>query len=492
MPPRPLTGKAQMKIVLIDPPVSHAQLYGDWDLSALETRCPPLGLLSLAAFVRAHGHEARILDLVSQPQSVEDVVGFVAAEAPRAVGLSARTINVHGAARLAERLRAAGFEGPVVVGGPHVTAVPVATLERFPSFDYGVTGEGEVTLLELLERIAAGVPPDDVRGVVWRDPAGQVRRNATRPLLADLDELPMPAWDLLPDFPHGYPHSVLETRRLPTASLMTSRGCPYQCTFCDSLVFGHSVRTHSAGYTLDMIRFLRKRYGIRDLMMLDDNFILRQERLFEICDTMVRERMDLQWYCMGHARTMTPERLRKIREAGCWIVEMGIESGCDRILRTIRKSATRDEVAVAVRRARAAGLKVKGNFIFGLPTETRESLEETIRFATGIGLSYFQQNFLTVWPGCELSAEPGRYGDVETDWERLAHQRVTFVPTGLTEADLLRASKQAFRRFYLRPRIVLELLPLLTSWRGVQALAAGFVGFLRTMVRRGGAPHPAR
>ena len=474
-----------MKIALIDPPVSHAQLYGDWDLSALETRCPPLGLLSLAAFVRAHGHEASVLDLVTRPSSEDDTVRWVAAEDPRVVGLSARTINVRGAARLAERLRAGGFEGPIVIGGPHVTAVPVETLERFTVFDYGVIGEGEVTLLELLGRLADGGAPQGLPGLAWRDPTGQVRRNPQRPLIADLDELPPPAWDLLTDFPHGYPHSMLETRRLPSASIMTSRGCPYHCTFCDSLVFGHSVRTHSAGYTLEMIRHLRRRYGIRDLMMLDDNFILRQERLFEICDAMIRERMDLQWYCMGHARTMTEERLRRIRRAGCWVIEMGIESGCDRILKTIRKSATKNEVAAAVRRARAAGLKVKGNFIFGFPTETAESLEETIRFATEIGLSYFQQNFLTVWPGCEIALDAASYGSVETDWDRLAHQRVTFVPTGLTEDDLLRASKRAFRRFYLRPRIVLELLPLLTSWRGAQALLTGLVGFVRTMVRGG-------
>ena len=372
-----------------------------------------------------------------------------------------------------------------------MTAVPVATLERFPSFDYGVVGEGEVTLLELLERIAAGAPPADVRGVAWRDPAGQVRRNAARPLLADLDELPMPAWDLLPGFPHGYPHSILETRRRPAASLMTSRGCPYQCTFCDSLVFGHTVRTHSAGYTLDMIRFLRKRYGIRDLMMLDDKFILRHERLFEICDAMVRERMGLQWYCMGHARTMTPERLRKIREAGCWIIEMGIESGCDRILKRIEKGPRPAEVADRRETRAGHGLKVKGNFIFGLPTRRKRELGRDDPLRHEIGLSYFQQNCLTVWPGCELSADPGRYGTVETDWEKLAHQRVTFVPTGMTEEDLLGASKQAFRRFYLRPRIVLELLPLLSSWRGAQALVAGFVGFLRTMLRPGSAPHPA-
>jgi len=478
-----------MKIVLIDPPVSRVQAYGDWDLAALETRTPPLGLLSLAAFVREHGHDPVVLDLASQEEELEDTIRLVAAEDPRVVGLSARTINIHSAARLADGLKAAGFEGPIVVGGPHITAAPVATLEKFPSLDCGVVGEGEATLLEFLDRVSAGMPPDDVLGLVWRDPEGRPHANAPRPLIRELDDLPLPAWDLLADFPKAYPLSVLETKRLPAAAIITSRGCPFSCTFCDSRVFGHSLRAHSAEYTMNMIRFLRQRYGIRDLMMLDDNFILRQQRLFDICDAMIHERLGLQWYCMGHARHMTEERLKKIRAAGCWIIEMGIESGCDRILKTIRKATTKAEVAAAVGRARAVGLRVKANFIFGLPTETQESLEETIDFATSIGLSYFQQNFLTVWPGCEISADPERYGAVETDWRRLAHQRVTFVPTGLTEEDLVRASKRAFRRFYLRPRIILELLGLLRSRRGVQTLVTGFVGFLRTMLRPNKAGH---
>lgn len=477
-----------MKIVLIDPPVSQEQIYGDWDLSPLETNCPPLGLLSIAAFLRKHGHEPQVLDLNSLKWPVEEVVRFVSRESPCVVGLSARTINIRNAAWLAARLKANGFDGPIVIGGPHMTAVPIPTLEKFDSIDYGVVGEGEVTLLEFLERIEARTPLDDVRGLARRDSTGRPQLNAARPLVPDLDELPLPAWDLLPNFPDGYPHSALETKRLPAASIMTSRGCPYRCTFCDSRVFGRSVRLHSAAYTLNMIRHLRKRYGIRDLMMLDDNFILRQERLFEICDSMIQEKMDLKWYCMGHAQIMTAERLMKIRQAGCWIIEVGIESGCDRILKTIRKTTTKLEVAAAVGRARAAGLKVKGNFIFGLPTETRESLEETIQFATSIGLSYFQQNFLTIWPGCELSVDPERYGTVETDWDKLAHQRVTFVPAGLATDDLVRASKQAFRRFYLRPRIVLELAMSVTSWRAAQTLLTALVIFSRTLLRRRKAP----
>ena len=220
-------------------------------------------------------------------------------------------------------------------------------------------------------------------------------------------------------------------------------------------------------------------------MFLDDNFILDRKKLFAICDAMIEEQMDLSWYCMGHAAILTEDRLKKVREAGCWFLELGIESGSDRILKLIRKNTTKAQVAAGVKNARKAGLKVKGNFIFGFPTETRETLEETIEFATRIGLSYFQQNFLTIWPGCELAVAPERYGTVERDWQKLAHQRVTFIPEGLTEADLVRASKRAFRRFYLRPRVMLEILgQSLTSWRAASNILRAFGVFLKTVLRK--------
>jgi radical SAM superfamily enzyme YgiQ (UPF0313 family) len=225
-------------------------------------------------------------------------------------------------------------------------------------------------------------------------------------------------------------------------------------------------------------------YGIKDLMMLDDNFILDKEKLFVICDTMIGESMDLSWYCMGHTKFMTADRLHKIKEAGCWFIEMGIESGSDRLLKSIKKNTTKAQVAEAVKRARDAGLKVKGNFIFGFPGETKESLEETIQFATSIDLNYFQQNFLTMWPGCEIASNPEESGHFERDWSKLAHQRVTYIPSGLSEKDLIQASKDAFRRFYLRPKIIVEIVTQsISSWRAIQNALTAFMVFVRTITR---------
>lgn len=473
-----------MEVVLIDSPTSHEQEYGDWDLSKVATYCPPLGLLHIASFVRSRGHNPHVLDLTARSWSLEQAVEFVGHTQPGIVGISAKTINIHNANLLAEQIKAAGLTCPIVVGGAHMTAIPVETMEQFPAIDIGVIGEGEITFMELVERVEENAALSGVLGTVFRDGLSQNVVNPARPVIDDLDILPMPAWDLLPDFPDGYTHSALETKRLPSASIITSRGCPYSCTFCDNAVFGTSVRQHSAEYTLRMIRHLEENFGIRDLMVLDDNFILKRDKLNDICDALIRDDDDLTWYCMGHAKFLTEDRLTKIREAGCWFIELGIESGCDRILKVLKKNTSKAEIREGVRRAKAAGLKVKGNFIFGLPTETKESLEETTQFAVDIGLTHFQQNFLTIWPGCELSVDPGQYGEFTGDWRNMAHQRITFVPNGLTESDLINASKGAFRRFYLRPQIIVETLRELTSLRAIAALMAAFTVFLSTIWRR--------
>ncbi len=474
-----------LKIVLINPATSSEQVFGDWDLSGVDTYCPPMGLLYLASFARRHNHDPHIIDLNALKWSLAESIQFVKSlENVDVVGVTSNTVNVHNANKIAKELRLTGFKGKIVLGGPHITALPVETLKRFNAIDFGVIGEGEITFLELIEKIQKKEPMSDVNGLVWRDDSGKILLNPPRPLIKDLDILPFPAWDLLPNFPNAYPHNALETKQQPSATILTSRGCPNQCTFCDRSVYGSRVRHHSAEYSLNMIRYLRKEYGIKDLMVVDDNFLIDREKLFKICDTMIDEKMDLTWYCLAHIKYMTEDRLKKIKQAGCWIMEVGIESGCDMILRFIKKNITKTEIAAAVKRAKEAGIKIKGNFIFGFPTETKESLEETIHFATSIDISLFQQTFLTILPGCELANYAGQYGDFEKDWGKISMYKITFVPHGLTKEELLKASKDAFIRFYLRPKIILENLLSLTSLRAVHTLLLAFWAFVKTMKRK--------
>jgi radical SAM superfamily enzyme YgiQ (UPF0313 family) len=472
-----------MNVVLINPPTSFDQVYGNWDLSALDTYCPPLGLLYLASYIREHGHEVHVVDVPALKWSLEDTLDFVLPLKPDVVGLSAMTTNVLNANDIAEGLKSNGLAAPIVIGGPHFTATPVETLERFSAIDYGVVGEGEITFLEFIQKISNNGDVNGLQGVVCRDADGNIVLNPPRPMIQDLSILPLPAWDLLPNFPDAYPHNALETKHLPAASIITSRGCPHKCTFCDRAVFGSVVRHHSAEHTLEMIRHLKNNYGIKDLMILDDNFLLDKKKLFHICDGIIGENMDLNWYCLSHVKFMTEDRLRKIKEAGCWIMEVGIESGCEKILRLLKRKTPKIKIANAMKRAKKEGIKIKGNFIFGLPTETRESLEETIQFATSIDISLFQQTFLTIWPGCELSEHADQYGHTEKDWGKLAHFQISFLPDGLTPEDLLQASKEAFRRFYLRPRIVLEILTSIRTLRAFKCALLGFRAFLKSIFR---------
>ncbi|MFX0204107.1 MAG: B12-binding domain-containing radical SAM protein [Candidatus Hodarchaeota archaeon] len=478
-----LDRRLKRKLVLINPPTSFDQIYGAWDLSALDTYCPPLGLLYLAGYVREDGHEIHVVDVPALKWSLQDTVDFVLSLKPDIVGLTAMTTHILNANAIADGLKRNGLASPIVIGGPHFTATPVETLQRSPSIDYGVVGEGEITFLELIQKISNNIDVKDLQGLAWRQDDGSIIVNSPRSMIKNLDILPLPAWDLLPNFPHAYPHNALETKRLPAASIITSRGCPHKCTFCDRAVFGSVVRSHSSEYTLDMIRHLKDNYGIKDLMILDDNFLLDKTKLFHICDKIIEENMDLKWYCLSHVKFMTEDRLRKIKEAGCWIMEVGIESGCERILRLLRRTTPKSLIADAIKRAKKNGIKIKGNFIFGLPTETKESLEETIQFATSIDIALFQQTFLTIWPGCELSENADEYGHTEREWDKLGHFQISFIPNGLTPEDLLRASKEAFRRFYLRPRIVLEILSSIRTPRAFKSALIAFIAFLKSIFR---------
>ena len=479
----------QARVALINPPTSFEQIYGDWDLSALDTYTPPLGILHITGYIRKFGHSVKIFDLQLPHLNIPDTIRQILSGHPDIIGFSAMTSNCLNAQKIAKEIKKNLPAVPIILGGAHVSAVPIKTMTRFDAIDFGVIAEGEVSFLELLDVIANGQPVSEVKGIVWRGTDGRAVVNEPRVPIQNLDDLPIPAWDLLDRFPEGYPSSLLEAKRLPGTAIMTSRGCPFHCTFCDHRVFGSRVRHFSAEYALNMMRHLRSEYGIRDLMIIDDNFLLDKNKLFDVCNRMKAERMDFSWYCMGHEKSMTDDILAKIREAGCWFIEIGIESGNDGILKRIKKGTTKADVEGAVKRAKKAGLKVKGNFIFGFPGETLETLEETAEFALDLKLDFFQQNFLTVWPGCEIAEElfetPQSVNLLEDDWGKLAHQRVTFVPAGLTKEQLVKASKSAFRRFYLRPRIVIGLIPRLASWRGLKFGLISFKVFLRTIFRHG-------
>ena len=310
-------------------------------------------------------------------------------------------------------------------------------------------------------------------------------------LVRDLDSLPFPAWDLAPGFPSAYSPAAHTYRRLPAATMFTTRGCPEQCAFCDRSVFGNTVRAHSAEYVVEQMAVLADRFGVKDITIYDDAFPLLKPRLMRICELIGKRGLDLTWSCNSRAGLADPGALAAMRAAGCWQIGYGIESGDQAILDRIKKRLRLDEIERAVRITEEAGIRTKGFFMIGHPGETPGTISRTVEFAKRLPLSDYQTCFFTPFPGTQARAEAGKWGVLEDDWSRMNLLYPVFVPLGLTREELAWRAARSYREFYLRPRILLRYLAearnpgrALKILRGGSALVTSLVSAWLGRVRR--------
>ncbi|GAF69972.1 unnamed protein product, partial [marine sediment metagenome] len=346
------------------------------------------------------------------------------------------------AARIAKGIKAKNKDIVTIVGGPHITVLPEQVMSSYPDIDIGVIGEGEITIAELLESIKRNTSLDAVKGIVFRS-NGNLKITEPRPFIKDLDALPLPAWDMLPDLLKHYQQSASRIDRLPCMSVATSRGCPFKCIFCARNVFGNVTRAHSADYLIRMAGHLKKEYNIKSITFEDENFVCFRKRLTEFCQRLIKEDLDITWDCCSHVSGVNPEILDLMKKAGCWQINYGIESGSQRILDFIKKGTNLRTIERALKMTRQAGMITKGYFIMGHPTETLESIQETIDFIKKIDLDIFQMSFMVPFPGTELYDIGSQYGECRIDWDKMNIWTPLYIPNGLTEEDLKRESKRA-------------------------------------------------
>lgn len=426
------------------------------------SRLPSLAILHLAAVTRMANHPTKLIDAASMNLTAADLLTRIRSDPPDVLGITATTFSIHHAASFAATAKLCFPELRIIVGGPHISAAPLETMERFPVFDVAVTGEGEATIIDLLNAIANRSSLDAIPGIVLRQ-GENITTTGKRNLLRDLDKLPYPAWDLLEGFPERYAPAPFKVRQLPVASLVTSRGCPNHCIFCDRSVFGMSCRFFSADYVVAMISYLVEKFGIREFSFEDDTFVTFKERLLEICHGINRLGTRISWSCLGRVNNVDRETLDIMRRAGCWQISFGIESGSQEILSTIRKNVTLDQIRTAVTLCHESGILAKGFFIVGHPGETRETLDQTTRFALELPLDDISVTMLTPFPGTEIYNRAEEFGTFESDWSRMNLLNALFIPYGLTREELENAQHSLLRRFYLRPRIICGYLRRLAA-----------------------------
>lgn len=443
-----------LRLALISSPVSLEERYGKF--SGASNTEPSFGLVCLASAAKAAGADVRIIEASAENLSIQAALDELLEYNPDVVGITATTVGISAAGRLAECLKSAAPRVVTIIGGCHVTALPEETLTEFKGFDLAVIGEGETTLVEMLRSIAeTRCAPHAIAGTAERD-GDKVVVNPARPLIQNLDEMPLPDWSLLRGFPKAFRPSPARIRRWPCASIVLTRGCPNRCTFCDRSVFGNKCRSYSPSYAVRLVKDLRYNYGVKEILLEDDTFIISKSRVREFCEQIIAQKVDITWSCLGRADRVDLDLLKLMKRAGCWHISFGIESGAPEILRAVNKNLDLDQISRAVQWCRESGILTKGFFMVGFPNETKASLDATLRLACSLPLTDITVMQLTPFPGSEIYEIAGQYGVFERDWRRMNTLDTVFVPHGLTKRELENARSGILRKFYFRPRVISE------------------------------------
>ena len=436
---------------------------------------PPLGLAYMAAVIEREGASVEIIDATVLGLTPEEAARKAMEKKPSIVGVSAMTHICNYAASVARSLPPSVLK---VTGGPHPSGIPEDLLCR--GFDVAVRGEGEITMLDL----ARGKPLEKIPGISFMRNGGIVHNPPRKPL--DPDILPQPARHLLANFGTNRPYFLTGTRYFPWAPLFTTRGCPYNCYYCNKQVYGRRFSRRSVESVTDEILMLVNEHGVRELAVYDDCFNADPEWAGKILDFIIGGKLNIKLRFPNGLRIENIDEvfIGKLASAGCIHVDYGIESGDEVILKRIPKNYTPEIIRHTVLITRKAGIFTCGLFILGLLGDTEETMEKTIDFARELDLDAAFFSILTPYPGTRLWKMVQERGKLLTSsWESFRHaqNKVIFTlpeapPPEVTEAMYTRAH----RRFYFSPRYVLRQIRMtVTSFSRLRMTVQGILYLLK-------------
>lgn len=451
------------KVLLITP--SEGLWRGEAERPWISTQ--PLGLAYVAAAARHGGHAVEMVDAYSKGLSGAEIRRRIEAAEPQIIGISSLTPQWPNAIKVADIAKSVNPDILTVVGGPHVTALPEESASH-PSVDVAVIGEGENAIQDICKAVAAGGELADIKGIVIGN-NGEVTATKPRELITDLDAIPFPAHDLLPEpsfynpFPAWGDGGVF-------SCIISGRGCPYNCCFCDvTTQQGRRYRLRSAENIADEISWLNSRFGVTMLSFRDPSMFCSRKRLFELCELIDQRGLDISWTCNGRANEINPEVLAAMKGAGCKLIQFGIEVGNPEMLKKI-KNITRERVARAVTETRRAGISAHGYFLFGFVDETRETMDETIAFAKELDLDSAGFAVMVPFPGTQEFEKYRQEGLLLTeDWtDYTINGKPVYRHKHISQEELARAPRRGYRQFYLRPGIIWSHMKKMRSPRVIR------------------------
>ena len=384
-----------MKILLINLPIDKGYI------------SLPLGLASIAAYVEENGNKVKIIDSLALNYSNKDIEKQIKKFDPDIVGMGCTTRYVFETYNLFKIIKKINPNCLTVVGGPHPSVLPEEVLKECPFIDVVVRGEGEVTFSELVDKFEKNQGFEDVLGISFRKD-DRIISNSNRPLIEDLDSLPLPAYHLLPMDKYQCQYKVFNFlipigQLRSSGSISTSRGCPYDCIFCSSsMIWGKKFRMKTPSKVIEQIKILSDKYNMKYIDIIDDTFTVNKNRVLEICNLIKKENIDIIWSCITRVELFDQELASLLKSSGCNKIFFGFESGSQKILDLLNKRFTINDSIKAVEIANNNEIKVVGSFIIGIPGETKETIKQTIQFAKKLKLDYGRFQLLTPLPGTKI------------------------------------------------------------------------------------------
>ncbi len=434
----------------------------------------PLSIGYLAAVLEKKGVKVDAIDCQALHLSYDEAGAILGKSQPDIIGVTSTTLTYNSAVKMIEKAKQVSPKSTTVMGGCHVTFWDREALETCPQLDLVVRGEGEETISEIVERLEKGEDYYDVIGTTCRK-NDEVVRNPDRPFIENLDELPYPAYHLMP----------LESfRRFGKVifPLMASRGCVYWCDFCSSVrMFGRKYRTRSAEKVIDEIEFVQKKYGANRFSFYDDLFTRNIRQVEELCDGIIGRKLKIEWDCETRLDMVSKELLRKMKEAGCVAIWFSVESSSERLLNAMGKGFTAEQAIMPFKWAREAGITTVASVLLGHPGETRESALETVNFVKKLDPDEVGFNIATPYPGIPLRDYVKKMGWLKVyDFDKYDTQTPTYETPMMSMNELREIREEAIRRFYLRFSYVLRMF-MRRGMYGRSSTRTSFAWLLRTI-----------
>jgi radical SAM superfamily enzyme YgiQ (UPF0313 family) len=470
-----------MKCALIIPPWVPEDIFSSKTAGSQINYWQPLGTLYVASSLIKAGHDVRFLNgaFMKQGEIVDDVTSY----RPDFIGIYSTTFGWKKAVYTASVMKKILKEAFIAVGGPYPIAMQEKCLTDSDNIDAVVTGEGEQTIVEMLERLSCGTGLEGVKGVIFRQ-GQEIIINPPRPLMQNLDSLPFPARELLGNAKDYMPPPATYKRK-PVAVIITSRGCNRRCIFCFQIdkQRKNGIRFRSVDNVMEEIELCLKQ-GYREIKFIDDTLAADYERAMKIAHEIKRRRLDFTWFASACVHQVDRPLLKAFKEAGCWAILLGAESGVQKNLNTVRKGITLVQIREAVEAAREVGLTVHTPFIFGIPGETFEEGLKTIDFACELNPDIASFHALTPFPGTELYDNIEKYGTMSGDLSDFTYQGAAFTPHTMRREEVAMLRQIAFKRFYSRPSYMVRRLFALRSLNDIRASAKGFKSLLWLWVKK--------